>query len=381
MANKKRNLITKWTLAGIWNESLNNRFDRPIQPRNYIYASEIGGSFCDRYLKMYGVPFSNAPTNRSKRKFTAGECWEWILGMVLIAANVFKKKQVQVNYQIKDLLPVHGRIDFIVGGAFDYDKAMDTISTMNKTLSLINLDVPLFFLDAAEKFVKNYKGKILEEVIYECKSVSSYMIEKVINSGPMPHHVCQNFHYIYGNNLNIRKGKIGYICKDDCIMQEFDISINEEIKDIYIKDIKQMTEYYNRGFDKKDPLKFLPPKEPEVLFDDTLFRFTKNWKVEYSNYLTLLYGYQSPQHYGMWKWESKISAWNNAFKRYVLAGMEIPYKNKNGEIVTRKINITDNNKEKREEAIKYFPDWDKMVEKARKAGAFLKQEETDDLDN
>jgi hypothetical protein len=381
MPSKPKIIGVPWSLKTIWNDRLDSQPERVVIPRNYIYASELGSAFCDRYLKMNAVPYTNAPNKRSKRKFIAGDAWEWIVAMVLISCGILQKKQIKVDTQLKGCIPVHGRLDFVVGGAFDYESAKKQIETIRASLSLLQIDCPPFFFDSADKFVDKYKGQILQKVIYELKSISSYMMEKVEKTGPMPHHVLQNFHYTKGNEEDILYGKIGYVCKDDCIMEEFDIpGDSNEIKKIYIKDIKQMTEYYNAGFDKKDPKRFMPPLEPEVLFDDKLFKFQKNWAVEYSNYLTYLYGYETPAHYGMWKWQPKAASWSTAFKRFVLDGQTVEYRSR-GELKTKVLIVTDNNKEKRAEAMEYFPLWDKYVKQARLAGAFLKPEEQEDDEN
>lgn len=367
-----------WSLKTIWNDRLDSQADRPMVPRNYCYASELGSAYCDRYLKMNAVPYTNGPNKRSKRKFAAGDSWEWIVGMVLISCGILQKKQIKVDTQMKGCLPVHGRLDFIVGGTFDYESAKKQIESIKSGLALLQIDCPPFFFDSADKFVDKYKGQILQKVIYELKTVSSYMMEKVQKTGAMAHHILQNYHYTKGNDEGILSGKIGYICKDDCIMEEFDIAYDSnEIKKIYVKDIKQMTEYYEAGFDKKDPKRFMPPIEPEVLYDDKLFKFSKNWSVEYSNYLTYLYGYETPAHYGMWKWQPKTAAWNRAFKNFVLDGQSVEYKSK-GETKIKVVKLTDNNREKRAEALEYFPQWDKLVSLAKKAGAFQKQEENEE---
>jgi len=365
-----------WSLKSIWNERLDAQPERALLPRNYCYASELGAAFCDRYLKMNAVPFTNPPNFRSKRKFAAGDAWEWLVGLVLMSSNMLQKKQVKVDAQMKDCLSVHGRLDFIAGGKFDYDSAMKQIELVNSTLCLINMDVPPFFMDAADKFVKNYKGQFLEEVIYECKTVSTFMMEKVQKSGAMPHHILQNYHYVKGNEQKILKGKIGYVGKDDCLMEEFDIADDAAIRKIYITDIKQMTGYYNRGFDKKNPLRFLPPIEKHILFEEGTWRFTKNFKVEYSQYLKMLYGFETPEDFRE-TCQGKIAAWSRAFKRYVLEGKEIKRKVKN-EIKITVCELTASNKEKRAECIKEGFDWDKYVKLARKDGAFVNSDETEE---
>jgi hypothetical protein len=293
--------------------------------------------------------------------------------LVLMSSNMLQKKQIKVDTQIPGCLPVHGRLDFIAGGKFDYDAAMKQIELVNSTLMLINMDVPPFFMDAADKFVNKYKGQFLEEVIYECKTVSTFMMEKVQKTGAMPHHIAQNYHYVKGNEQKILKGKIGYVGKDDCLMEEFDIVDAAAIKKAYVTDIKQMTEYYNQGFDKKTPLRFLPPKEPQILFEEGVWRFTKNFKVEYSQYLKMLYGFETPEEFRN-TCQPKISAWSRAFKRYVLEGKEIKRKVK-GEIKVSVCELTASNREKRAECISAGFDWDKYVKLARKDNAFVDQSE------
>ena len=225
---------------------------------------------------------------------------------------------------------------------------------------LLDMELPPFFFTAIDNFVDKYKGQILQEVIFEAKSVSSFMMEKVQKTGAMPHHILQNYHYVKGNDLGLQYGKLEYLCKDDCIMEEKDLYDSKEVYGYYRQDIKQMTEYYNEGFDKRNPIKLMPPKEPLVLFEEGVWRFTKNFKVEYSPYLTMLYGYETPEAFRM-AWQYKVTSWNRVFKRYV-----------------RGDNITDSNKKAREEAVKSFPQWDHYIKVARKAGAFQKPEEAEE---
>jgi hypothetical protein len=187
------------------------------------------------------------------------------------------------------------------------------------------------------------------------------MMEKVQKVGAMPHHVLQNYHYIKGNDQNLRFGKLEYLCKDDCIMEELDMEETKEASAMYRGDIKQMTDYYNNGFDKKNPLKFAPPKEPHILFEEGVWRFTKNFKCEYSPYLSYLWPqFETPEQFRM-QMQPKIASWSRVFKRCVRGDNMTP---KNNEVIA--------------EASKAFPDWDKYVQLAKKAGAFQKPEEAED---
>lgn len=349
-----------WNFATVWNKTLDNVKDRPMVPRNYLWASELGQAYCDRYLKMNCVPYTNPPNERSRRKFQAGNMWEWVVAMVFIAAGLLKKKQIRVETELKGLLRVSGKLDFVVGGEFNYDAAKRKIEEIRNSLMLLDMELPPFFFTAIDNFVDQHKNQILQEVIFEAKSVSSFMMEKVQKTGAMPHHILQNYHYVRGNDLGLQYGKLEYLCKDDCIMEEKDLRDDKNIYDVYREDIKQMTKYYNEGFDKRNVTKLMPPKEPQVLFEEGVWRFTKNFKVEYSPYLTMLYGYETPEAFRM-AWQYKTQSWNRVFKRYV-----------------RGDNITDSNKKAREEAVKAFPQWDHYIKVARKAGAFQKPEEAED---
>ena len=64
-----------WSFSKIWNDSLENREEKPLTPRENVWASEIGGAYLDRYLKMKAVPMTNPPNPRSLRKFEAGNLW------------------------------------------------------------------------------------------------------------------------------------------------------------------------------------------------------------------------------------------------------------------------------------------------------------------
>lgn len=349
-----------WKFKDVWNQTLDNIGDRPIVPRDYIYASELGGAFCDRYLKMNAVPMTNPPNVRSRRKFQAGNTWEWLLGIILVASGMLKKRQLRVETKLPRMLRVSGKIDYVAGGDIAWDSARANLENFKESLTLIDAEAPPFFFTAIEKFIDKYSGKLLAEYILETKSVSSYMMEKVQKTGPMDHHLLQDYHYLLGNDQGITEAKLIYVCKDDCIMEEFSIVDSEDIHEIYKEDIRQMTKFYKRGFNKKKPTELMPPKEPEVYFEEGTWRFVKNWRVEYSNYLELLYGLQSPEAFRM-KWQRPIASWNRVFKRCV-----------------RGDNMTENNKKVISEAGVLFPQWDKYVRLAKADGAFQKPEETEE---
>ncbi len=323
---------------------------------------------------MNGVKMTNPPNVRSRRKFQAGNVWEWVMGMVLISAGMLKKQQIRVETKLPRMLRVSGRLDFIVGSPENWKDAKENVGKIIAGLELLGLDVPPFFFKAIDKLVEKYNGKLLADVVLETKSLSSFMMEKVQKTRtPLYHHALQIFHYVYGNEEGINSGKLFYVGKDDCLMEEFDIENDNKLFEQYKADIKLMTKYYNAGFDPKDPKKFMPPVEPLVLFEEGVWKFTKNWNVEYSNFLTYLYGFETPEAYRK-EWQGRVNSWNRVIKRAVLEGEYIKRPGKEDLLMK----LTDKNKEAIADARKCFPLLDKYIAKAKAAGAFKTGDENDE---
>lgn len=352
-----------WGFSSLWNSALHSVPSRISQKRDYMYASELLSAPIDRYLKMHNVPASNPPNDRSLRKFAAGHFFEWVVGMVLTMTGILKQKQLRGEYQIPGLLRVSGRLDFIAGGEIDWEYAKKEVEKVKSMFSVSINDMPPIVLHAIDHILKSmeaqYKRTPLKEVVFECKSVSSFMSDKVERTGAMPHHVLQCVHYLLANKMD--EAALVYISKDDLLSHQFQVFNSRATLKLYKDDVSLMTDYYNAS-NHKNPLKTLPPKEHEVLFVEGMWRFEKNFKVEYSNFLQMLYSYKTPEEY-RYKWQYKVTAWNRVFKRIV-----------------RGDNITPANKTIIEDMKKHFPEVDKYVAKAKAAGAFQKAEEEETED-
>lgn len=312
----KNGVDNVWTFSKIWNDAVQRRESRAVEPRSVIWASELGKSDVDIYLKLLGEPPSNDFDARSIRKFEAGNLFEWIVKIILIRSGIYKESQKWIlNDEFG--LKVTGRLDHIAGGEVDIESAKS---------SLTELDLPSFFMRAAdailEYFKDNYNGKLQRQGI-EVKSTSSYGIEKVYETNLcLAGHDLQAFHYAYNENLPF---VVLYICRDDLRMAEIPVEPrNKELLEMYSAKINRIAEYYHKGE--------MPPIETEIVFEGG--RFSKNFNVEYSAYLTKLYGYPSPKDYDE-KVSPIVESWNRVVTRL-----------KNGD------KITDNNKEKIEAMMK-----------------------------
>jgi hypothetical protein len=333
-----------WSFVQYWNDTLEKRVERPVTQRERIWASELGGSYIDRYLKMKGVEPTNPPNARSLRKFEAGNLWEAIVGYILTRSGIVQANQKWLKYQYDGLLPVTGKLDFLAGGTPDYNKARETIYKEFEWVPEVIKNGTLSIIDGLQQ---KYGDTKLKEIVLEIKSSSSFMYDVRERTGNADsHHVLQLYHYMKSTNLE--EGHIVYICKDDCRMMEVGLMDNPRIEEVYRNDIEQMTNYIKNDVQ--------PPKQKMMVFKDEFGKFSANWKVGYSNYLTYLYEFENQMEFDD-IYRKKANQWNRVLGR-----------------VVRGDNMTDANKKIIAEIKEEFPNFDELVKVAKRTKAFEKEE-------
>lgn len=344
-----------WGIAEPWNAR--GRAEKPVEPRSHLWATELGKPPVDNFLRLRGVIPTNPPNERSFRKFDAGNFMEWMVGLVFQRAGIYKEEQKWVSYQYPGLLEVTGRIDFIAGGNPDYDLALsllkkgdlvervmrllapfslpeEPLADLREILGMMPVKLPDFFLDDAERVIKYLQGHYpegLEDTFFEVKSVASGMMDRLEKKPvALPSHRKQLYHYLKAENQP--RGRIAYICRDDLRLAEIPVLNPSPMEDEYRHAIEENTGYYEAHKktdigeflippDSSDVLKWdynpagiegLPPLAPLVLFEDG--KFSKNLGVEYSGYLTMLYGFDAPRAYSD-SVKGKVARWNRVLKR------------------------------------------------------------------
>lgn len=367
-----------WSLAQIWEESFRCLPERPLHSRNYIYASELGGSFHDRYLKMNAHKFSNPFNFRSQGKMMAGKFFEAVVKMILIGTGIYKREQLKGKIELPNCLTVSGKLDFVAGGNIDWEEAKVRGEKVKEFFSFCFDDLSPFTNHMTDVILVHFKNLFshvpLMEKILEVKSVSGFVFDLVTKGNrPRRGHPLQGLHYLMANK-EIEKGLLSYISREQVSLYEFDIVRSKEMLKEYKQDVSTMTAYYNDG--ATGYMKHIPPKDPEVLFEEASFRFVKSNFVEYSPYLTMSYGYKNIDHFKE-MWDKRIIKWNRGFKRHVLEGTTVE-RTVNGKTTSSVMKLTAANIEIIKEASKLFPDWDKYVLSARKSGAFQKPEDEND---
>jgi len=327
--------MNNWKFSDIWNESLINGEPREVRGRDRIWASELGGAFIDRWYKMHGKAFSNPYDKRTLRKFEAGRVFEWIAQMVLTRAGVIRSAQDYVSFQYPDKLEVSGKLDFLVGGEkIDWERAKKEAN---------DEFLPGFMKRATNRLIDHFSSKYpdgMETSIIEIKSVGSMMFHRYdLYHKADPRHEMQLYHYLKGTN--IPSGRIVYISKDDLCMAEVPVSPSEELENRYLADISEMSRLF--------VLPDQPEKEKPVVFDTAGGRFSVNWKIGYSNYLTLIYGFKDQAEVDA-RFSPQVARWNRVLGRCVQGKR-----------------MTKDNLGAIEDIKKDFPDFDNLIESAKKS--------------
>lgn len=302
---------TPWTLSKVWNESLEQAPKRLPEVRDRVWASELAKADVDIYLKMKGTEMTNPPNPRALRKFEAGNIWEWIMELILRRCGIYHDSQEYIDSQMPGCIRITGKLDFIAGGKID-DKSVEQL--------LSDLHLPDMFTRAIKNTLEYFEREYpegLDKKILEIKSVSSFAFEKVERTGrPLAGHDLQLFHYLYNKKMD---GSIVYICRDDARMIEMFISHEDPILFAqYQAKLKKINKFYTEGIQ--------PPLEPLVLFDETDLRFSKNFNVEYSGYLTMLYNFADQADYDE-QISGKVERWNRVLGR-IKEGKEMTDNNK-----------------------------------------------------
>lgn len=321
-------MTQSWSFTNLWNDSVISN-NRDFKERDYCWASEIGQPLIDRWLKMKGIRATNPPNMRSLRKFEAGNLVEWVVRFVLERAGLIQETQEEVWVEYPGLLRVKGKLDFKAGGVPDFEKAKSDVSRLCLPRSI--QDSSLYMV---QKLQEEFGGKPLKEIVLEIKSCSSYVMDAMEKTEkPIPHHKFQAFHYIKG--LDMDEAHLVYISKDDLRMMEFPIFNPSRTELEYVADLKAITGYFNSGE--------RPSLEPLIGWKHEQGKFSKSLGIEYSNYLTMLYGFQTPRDYSD-SVKSQVARWNRVLARYA-----------KGDTITKK------NEEVKAEIRKSGYDFDELV--------------------
>jgi hypothetical protein len=289
-----------WGIAGVWNSSLNRVSARTYEPRDYLWASELGKAPVDVWYALQGTVPTNPPNARAQRKFEAGNVFEWIISLMLKRAGILVDEQVRCEYQYPGLLKVTGKCDFIAGGEPNFAKAIAELKA---------LDMPEVFINAAEAMKDYFEKKFptgLKPKPIEVKSLSAFMFEALLaRNEASKNHRLQCFHYL--KSLGYEKGSILYVCRDDLRIMEVPVLNGGRFEEEYKEVVAEHSGYFQRGE--------TPPLEQPIVYDPDVAKFAANWKIGYSMYLSMLYGLKDQGEFDS-KYKSTPPRWNRVLNRF-----------------------------------------------------------------
>jgi len=320
MNEEIKNKETHWSVMGPWNSSLtSSRFDRRIEPRDFLYGSEIGKNYLEVYWAMQGVEPTNLASDIARRKMEAGNLYEAMITWVLRRVGLLKESQTRVRLlDNPEYLNVYGRLDIVAGHDGNWVKTKQEledlflkiegnfeaksdiiVNTLKETgiefnentekafkagvefSKLKGFDFPFFNTikkisrETIEFLSKSYPNGLVDK-IYEVKTINSIAFWKNDQpiSKPYPHHVRQlTFYQLYHP---VKVGSFLYLDRDTMSISEIPNIIKEEVvKEIYDW-LKQMTYYYRN--------KIEPPRPEIIIWDKKEEKFTFNWEVDRSQY-------------------------------------------------------------------------------------------------
>lgn len=292
-------MSSDWSLSTVWNAGI-AKPSEPNTPRDYLWATELGKSPIDVYHRLRGEQYTNPPNLRSRRKFEAGNTFEWLVGLILKRSGLILDEQVRSVHQYPGLLEVTGYADFLAGGKPDFAKGI---------AELKSLALPEVYIEIAEALQKHFEEQGNPELrtkMLEVKSVGAYMYESMEKKKVgMKQHRMQLFHYLKSHGLE--QGSIVYISRDDLRIFEVPIFNTEKYEEEYRTAIENLSYYYLNGIE--------PEKEAMVVYDEDSGRFSTNWRVAYSGYLKKLYGYDTQADYDKAN-KALPPRWNRVLTRF-----------------------------------------------------------------
>lgn len=282
----------------IFDQALAKDDSRAFKERNYMYASELGTSFYDRYLSMCGVIPSNEANEIARRKFKIGKLIEDYFKLVLYMVGLLRSQETRVISNFETEIQVSGRLDVVYGGKWEIQN-IDNLLHQLSFLSFIGT-----ISDAIKLYADKHRDAVYSLSGLEIKSCSSQIYDRLMLSNrATKQHELQAFHYAYTLKIPFQ---IVYFDKNGARMMSFWIFPDDrELLKEYIDDVKMMSYYYVNMI--------TPPKEKLIVINEN-GKFKENWQIQYSKYLSSEYGFEDKEDF-VNKIKPIADRWNRVIER------------------------------------------------------------------
>ena len=268
-------MANNWNISSLVKDLITFNQSDP-SPREEIWASDLGKTHLDTYLKMKGVKYTNPTDGNGMFNFFMGKAIENGLTQMLLDCGIAHETQERIEIKLPNCLPVVGKPDVLLE-VKDWDETIKNIKITSDDSNEERLEVKKQkLIGLVREWQKNYPGG-LPKTAFEVKSTSEWGF----NNGKMvgfkkayPHYFLQAYTYLYG--LNLPEVHLLFISKGSKMMtEEIVILKNEEVEREWKEEIKMITDNF-----KKDT----EPAPPELMTINGWGKEAMNWELNYSPY-------------------------------------------------------------------------------------------------
>jgi len=269
---------SNWNIRDLLADLMEARSSARPEPREVIWASDLGKPYVDRWLQMKGVPYSNPPNGQELMTYFLG--WQIEVGIeeMLLSAGLATRSQEKVTVHLDGHLPVVGRADLILE-VRDWEGVLAKLEEGSAEDPAIP-PRELAQRQALRRILGDWRGRSpqgLSATVFEVKSLNSAAFKYHRGgeglSSAYPHHRLQLYTYLRG--LGLGEGHLVYVARDTGWMEEVVVRPTEELERAWRGDVEAMSRYY-LGDER-------PPLEPLKVGGK------ENWRVRYSRYRDYLY--------------------------------------------------------------------------------------------
>ncbi len=269
---------SNWNVRDLLADLMAARAQASPEPREVIWASDLGKPYVDRWLQMKGVPYSNPPSGQELMTYYLG--WQIEVGIeeMLLTCGLATRSQQVVKVHLEGYLPVVGRADLILEV-----KDWEAILARLEEGSAEDTSIPpreLARREGLRRILTDWQARSpqgLGATVFEVKSLNSAAFKYHRGSDGLssayPHHRLQLYTYLRG--LGLGEGHLLYVARDTGWMEEVVVRPNEELERDWLSDVDTMSRYYLS--DERPPLEPLKVEGRE------------NWRVTHSRYKDYLY--------------------------------------------------------------------------------------------
>jgi len=262
-------MAENWSIKYLISDLLAGGATTKPDPREEIWASDLGKPLYDTICKLNGVPYTNPTDGGGMVTFLLGKAIEKGIYEMLTQCGIAYEGQDKINVQLSNCLPVVGRPDLVI-------EVKDWADVENNIQLLSRRDYRTEGMLAVVAQLKSKYPNGLKKTPFEIKSINSMALRYNKTKGmanAYPYHHLQL--YTYMKAMGIDEGHLLYLAKDTGYMEEVIVKKTKELDKKWCDEVSKISQWYKS--------KQIPPMEPLMV------NGKKNWLVEYSPYKDFIY--------------------------------------------------------------------------------------------